>query len=55
MKCQTCHGVCLVETRVRGIPEVVPCPNCIGGEDHCCSGDTACNEYEVEGNDNTKN
>lgn len=50
MLCETCRGTRVVRTTVavRSIGGVVwypePCPDCIGGQQHCCEGETAANE-----------
>ena len=32
-----------------GVPGMVPCPDCLGGEQHCCDGECAQPELPASG------
>lgn len=44
-QCQTCRGLRFVDSRGRppraDSVGLVPCPECLGGEQHCCDGEQA--------------
>jgi hypothetical protein len=49
MICQTCRGDCFVRMPIsNGGWARQPCPDCLGGEQHCCEGETAVNEIDLE-------
>ena len=50
MRCETCKGtrwsIRVEIKKFDGIDTIyhvpLPCPDCLGGETHCCGGDQAC-------------
>jgi len=44
MRCQHCHGATVIFVEPcddNKVPGFVPCPECLGGQQHCCDGECA--------------
>lgn len=53
MICTTCHGERWKWETISNGRARVPCPDCLGGEMHCCEGLTAQNDPPVPAEEDT--